>query len=184
MTDVLLIPGQHIHIIGIGGFGMSAIARVLLESGYKVTGSDRQHNPLTQALARDGVTIYEGHRDSNIGGAELVLRSSAVPDSNPEIRAAHELKIPVLNRRAFIAAMLEGYETIAVSGTHGKTTTTAMLVHVLTEAGLQPSFIVGGVMKNRGTNAGAGQGEHFIIEADEYDHMFLGLEPSIAVVNN
>ena len=182
--SIALIPGQHIHIVGIGGFGMSAIARVLLDSGYQVSGSDQQLNALSEALRKDGVTIYEGHQAENIIGAEIVVMSSAVPESNPEIQTARLAKIPVLYRREFMSALTEGHQTIAVAGTHGKTTTTAMLIHVMREAGLDPSFIVGGVMKNTGNNAGAGMGEHFVIEADEYDNMFLGLTPSIAVVNN
>jgi len=184
MTTAPLIPGQHVHIVGISGFGMSAIARVLLETGYTVSGSDRQLNDLSAALRDDGATIHIGHRPENIGTAELVLVSSAVPSDNPELLAAHSLGVPVKERRQFIAALTEGQRTIAIAGTHGKTTTTAMLVHIFSEAGLDPSFIVGGILKGRKTNAGAGQGEHFIIEADEYGHMFLGLNPALAIINN
>lgn len=184
MENLLLIPGQHIHIIGISGFGMSAIARVLVENGYVVSGSDQKLNPLSLALRESGVTVYEGHTESNIEGAELILVSSAVPRDNPEIQAAQRQKIQVVHRRDFMRAITEGQQTIAVAGTHGKTTTTAMMAYVLVEAGFDPSYIVGGVIKNLGTNAGAGLGEHFVIEADEYDHMFLGLNPGIAVVNN
>ncbi len=184
MENLLLIPGQHIHIVGISGFGMSAIAKVLLENGYGVSGSDQKMNPLSLALQASGVTVYEGHREENIEGAELVLVSSAVPADNPEIAAALAQKIPVVHRRDFMRAITEGQQTIAIAGTHGKTTTTAMMAYVLVEAGYDPSYIVGGVIKNLGTNAGAGAGEHFVIEADEYDHMFLGLNPAVAVVNN
>ena len=184
MDTAPLIPGQHVHIVGISGFGMSAIARILLENGYTVSGSDQQMNELSQKLLEDGVAIRIGHTAENIGTAELVLKSSAIPDENPEIQAARRLGIPVKERRDFIARLTQGYKTIAVAGTHGKTTTTAMLIHIFTEAGLDPSFIVGGILKNRGTNAGAGQGQHFIIEADEYGHMFLGLQPQVAIVNN
>lgn len=184
MDDMLLIPGQHIHIIGIGGFGMSAIARVLLENGFVISGSDRQLNDLSVALQRDGALIYEGHAAEYIVGAEMVLASSAIPSDNPELRAARLANVPIMYRRDFIATLLEGSKTIGVAGTHGKTTTTALMAHVFKEAGVDPSYIVGGVMKNYGTNAGAGQGDYFIIEADEYDHMFLGLKPTIAVINN
>ena len=180
----MLIPGQHIHIVGIAGFGMSAIARVLVEHGYKVSGSDQQTNALVQALQQEGVTVYQGHRAENIDGAEMVIFSSAVPENNPEIQAARHRRIQVMNRREFMPIMMEGQQTIGIAGTHGKTTTTAMLTHVLIEAGMEPSYIVGGVMRNNGRNAGAGSGEHFIIEADEYDNMFLGLQPAIAVINN
>jgi len=179
-----LIPGQHIHIIGIGGFGMSAIARVLHESGYSVTGSDRALSPLAEALQKEGVTIHVGHHAENVGLAELVLKSSAVGDDNPEVQAAQQVGVPVKERREFIATLTDEHNTIAVAGTHGKTTTTAMISHVLLEAGFDPSYIVGGIMSNTGTNAGAGLGEHFVIEADEYGHMFLGLHPQIAVVTN
>jgi UDP-N-acetylmuramate--alanine ligase len=181
---VQLIPGQHVHIVGISGFGMSAIARVLLENGYVVSGSDRQMNDLSQALMNDGASVFLGHQAEHIAGAELVLVSSAVAEDNPEVIAAYAQGIPVSDRRDFIATLTEGHQTIAVAGTHGKTTTTAMLVHVLSEGGLDPSFIVGGVMKDRGTNAGAGSGEQFVIEADEYGYMFLGLEPQVAVITN
>ncbi len=184
MENLLLIPGQHIHIIGSSGFGMSAIARVLVENGYVVSGSDQKLNALSLALRESGVTVYEGHTESNIEGAELVLVSSAVPKDNPEIQAAQRQKIPVVHRRDFMRAITEGQQTIAIAGTHGKTTTTAMMAYVLVEAGFDPSYIVGGVIKNLGTNAGAGLGEYFVIEADEYDHMFLGLNPGIAVINN
>lgn len=182
--DSPLIPGQHIHIVGIGGSGMSAIARVLLENGYMVSGSDQNPTPLLRALIRDGVTVYIGHEAENINGAELVLMSTAVSEDNPEVLAAQAADIPVLERRDFISTLTGGYKTLAVAGTHGKTTTTAMLVHVISEAGLDPSFIVGGILRNRGTNAGAGHGEHFIIEADEYGHMFLGLKPKAAIITN
>ncbi|MFP4321414.1 MAG: UDP-N-acetylmuramate--L-alanine ligase [Anaerolineales bacterium] len=182
--DPILIPGQHIHIVGMGGFGMSAIARVLLEDGYTVSGSDRERNALLDALERDGVQVFMGHAPEHITGAELVLMSSAIPKDNPEIQAARAASIPVQERRDFIATWLENRSVIGVSGTHGKTTTTALLAHVLMHSGHDPSYIVGGILKNTGTNAGAGNGEHFIIEADEYGYMFLGLQPHIAVVTN
>jgi UDP-N-acetylmuramate--alanine ligase len=163
---------------------MSAIARILLENGYTVTGSDQNLNDLSRALRDDGVTVYEGHDAAHIGAAEMVLMSSAIPPDNPEIMAAHRLGIPVKERRDFMTRITDHYQTIAVAGTHGKTTTTAMLIHVLSEAGLDPSFIVGGIMNNRGTNAGAGTGDYFVIEADEYGKMFLGLNPQIAIVTN
>lgn len=184
MTDFPLIPGQHIHIIGVGGFGMSAIARVLHENGFTVTGSDRAMSDLALALQADGVRVFEGHAAQNTTGAELVLMSSAVPEDNPEVVAARAAHIPVLERRDFIATLTAHRQTIAIAGTHGKTTTTAMLSHVLREAGLEPSYIVGGILGNTGTNAGAGDGDYFIIEADEYGYMFLGLDPQIAVVTN
>ena len=179
-----LPPSGHIHIVGIGGAGMSAIARVLLGRGYIVSGSDRQTNPITDALAHDGTTIYIGHATANIAGAQLVLISSAIPPDNPEVVAAHAAGIPVLKRREALGALTDGYDVIAVAGTHGKTTTTALITHLLVETGYDPTYIVGGTRLNTGTNAGVGQSKWFVIEADEYDYMFLGLHPKIAVITN
>ncbi len=177
-------PGQHIHIIGIGGFGMSAIARVLLGRGYAVSGSDLGANDLTRALAAAGATIYEGHAAAHIAGADLVAVTSAANEDNPEVAAARAVGIPVLRRRDLLGALMAGQVGIAVAGTHGKTTTTALLAHVLHEAGLDPTYIIGGVLRNTGTNAGVGRGPHFVIEADEYDRMFLGLRPQMAIITN
>ncbi len=174
----------HVHLIGIGGSGLSAIARVLLESGYTVTGSDRQASPLARSLQEAGVQVFYGHRPENIAGASLVIRSSAIPDGNVEVQAARAAGVPVLKRSEFLGQLMEGRLGIAVAGTHGKTTTTAMTAWVISALGQDPSFIIGGVSKNLGANARAGRGRVFVIEADEYDHMFLGLEPQIAVVTN
>jgi UDP-N-acetylmuramate--alanine ligase len=179
-----LLPYQHVHIVGIGGFGMSAIARILLGSGYVVSGSDEKANALTEALARDGATIYIGHQAEHILGVDAVLASSAVPDTNPELQEAARKSVPVLRRRDAIGFVTANYRTLAVAGTHGKTTTTALLTHVLTAARLDPSAIVGGVMQNLGGNARVGNSEFFVIEADEYGDMFLGLTPEIAIVTN
>ncbi len=177
---------DHIHLIGIGGSGISAIARVLLESGYTVSGSDRVLSPLAENLRAAGARVDIGHHPENIQGANLVVRSSAIPDQNPEVVAAHAAGIPVLKRADFLGQLISQNDRlgIAVSGTHGKTTTTAMIAWMLTCLGQDPSFIVGGVLKNLGVNAHAGRGQAFVIEADEYDRMFLGLKPSIIVVTN
>lgn len=180
----MLTPGQRVHFVGIGGSGLSAIARVMLQRGYRVSGSDRQLNDLTAALARDGAVIYAGHRAEHLGDAALVIISSAVPADNPEVLAARARGLPVLKRSDILAELMAGQVGVAVAGTHGKTTTTAMIVHILRETGRDPSFIVGGVVPGVGTNAGVGRGEAFVIEADEYDHMFLGLRPTIAVITN
>jgi UDP-N-acetylmuramate--alanine ligase len=177
-------PGQHIHFVGIGGSGLSAIARILVERGYKVSGSDRTTNDLTDALARDGATIYHGHDAAHIAGADLLIITSAVKDDHVEVAAAKAAGIPVYKRQDIMAPLMEGQKVIAVAGTKGKTTTTAMIVHILREVGADPSYIVGGVMGNTGTNAGVGNGEWFVVEADEYDNMFLGLRPNIAVITN
>ena len=175
---------KSVHFIGIGGTGLSAIARVLLESGYVVTGSDRLLSPLAKSLQAEGVRIAVGHRPENIEGAQLVVRSSAIPDDNVEVKTAREQGIPVLKRNDFLASLMDDRFGIAVAGTHGKTTTTAMIAWMLTMLGADPTFIAGGVLNNLGTNAHAGKGQAFVIEADEYDHMFLGLKPKIAVVTN
>ncbi|MEQ8672246.1 MAG: UDP-N-acetylmuramate--L-alanine ligase [Aggregatilineales bacterium] len=176
--------GQTIHIIGIGGFGMSAIARILLLRGFTVTGSDRIANHFTESLAELGATVYIGHDANHVNGADMVLATSAVPQDHVEIVAAKAQNIPVYKRSDILAPLMAGKTVIAVAGTHGKTTTTSMIVHILIESGLDPSYIVGGVMANTGTNAGVGQGDLFVIEADEYDNMFLGLKPDIAVITN
>jgi len=181
---VRFIPGQRIHIIGIGGSGMSAIARILLEQGYAVSGSDQVFNDLMEELARDGAFVHSNHDATHVQGAEWVIRSSAIGNDHIEVLAAEALRIPVLKRSAAIAALMEGDLGIAVAGTHGKTTTTSMLVHVLQQAGHDPSYIVGGVMANTGRNAAIGRGQVFVIEADEYDNMFHGLRPKIEIVTN
>lgn len=180
----MLTTQDHIHFIGIGGTGISAIARVLLERGVPVSGSDRQPSPLAEALKAAGVRVAIGHAAENVAGATLVVRSSAVQDDNVEVQEARRLGIPVLKRADFLGRLMVGQAGIAVAGTHGKTTTTGMIAWMLTDQGREPSFIVGGVLGNLGANARAGRGAHFVIEADEYDRMFLGLRPEIAVVTN
>ncbi len=178
----LLDPGTRIHLVGIGGIGLSAIARVLHGWGYVVSGSDREATALTQALASEGMAVYAGHRAEQVVGADLVVVSSAVPRDNPEVREARRRGLPVLKRDEFLGELTADKTTIAVAGTHGKTTTSAMIAWILVEAGLDPTFVVGGMLQNLGTNARAGQGQHFVIEADEYDRTFLGLNPDVAVI--
>jgi UDP-N-acetylmuramate--alanine ligase len=173
---------KSVHLIGIGGTGLSAIARILLERGYTVSGSDRVLSPLARSLEGLGARLYEGHSPRNIASADLVIRSSAIQDDNPEVQAALAAGIPVVKRSDFLAELIAGQECVAVAGTHGKTTTTAMLAWTLTRLGQDPSYIIGGVPHNLGQNAHAGGGRHFVIEADEYDLMFLGLAPRWAVV--
>jgi UDP-N-acetylmuramate--alanine ligase len=181
---IQLIPGQHIHLVGIGGFGMSAIARVLLYQGFFISGSDRAANALTDALAKDGAIIYQGHDPRHVEGAEIVIISSAVPPDHVEIRAAAALGIPVYKRSDVIAPIMTGQQGIAIAGTHGKTTTTAMTTHILIETEQRPSYIIGGILRTTERNADIGTGKAFVIEADEYDHMFLGLRLQVAVVTN
>ncbi len=175
---------KRVHFIGIGGSGLSAIARLLLESGYTVTGSDRVLSPFAERLLRDGATVHIGHDAAHVAGADVVVRSSAIPDDNPEVRAARQAGIPVLKRADFVGQLMAGKIGIAIAGTHGKTTTTAMIAWVLSELKQSPSFIIGGVARNFGVNARAGKGRFFVVEADEYDRMFLGLKPTIEVVTN
>ncbi len=175
---------HRIHIVGIGGAGMSAIARLLRDRGHAVRGSDRVAGPMVQALRSEGVPIAVGHRAEQIEGAELVLASSAIPDENVELVAARQAGIPVMRRPDFLPLLTAGYDVIAVAGAHGKTTVTGMIAFILERAGLEPSFIVGGVPYNLGTNGRAGRGRYFVIEADEYRHTFLALKPKIAVVTN
>jgi UDP-N-acetylmuramate--alanine ligase len=174
----------HVHFIGIGGSGLSAIARLLLEQGYRVSGSDRVLSPLAVELKTSGVTVFVGHAAENVIGADWVVRSSAIPDDNLEVVAALAAGIPVYKRADFLGCMMEGKDGVGIAGTHGKTTTTAMVAWTLCQLGADPSFIVGGVAQNFGTNARAGKGRAFIIEADEYDHMFLGLKPRFEVITN
>ena len=175
---------SRIHLIGIGGSGLSAIARLLLEMGRTVSGSDRVESPFTRQLQAAGATVAIGHDPLNVQGAGLVVRSSAIPDDNPEVVAARAAGIPVLKRADFLGSLMEGKSGIAVAGTHGKTTTTAMIAWVLSALDQDPSFICGGVLTDLGTNARAGKGSAFIVEADEYDRMFLGLKPTIEVITN
>ncbi len=179
-----LTPGQHIHLVGIGGAGLSAIARILIGQGYVVSGSDRVPNPLTESLARVGAVIYAGHDAANLAGADALIVSSAVKPDQVEIAAAQAAGIPVYKRSDIMADLMVGKTVIAVAGTAGKTTTTAMITHILIETGRDPSYIIGGVLSTSGQNAGVGAGDAFVVEADEYDHMFLGLRPNIAVVTN
>jgi UDP-N-acetylmuramate--alanine ligase len=174
----------HVHFIGIGGSGLSAIARLLLESGYTVSGSDRALTPFAEEVRKAGATVYVGHHPRNLEGADWVVRSSAIAEDNPEVDGARRAGIPVYKRVDFLGRLMEDKTGIAIAGTHGKTTTTAMTAWVLSQLGRDPSFIVGGVVNNLGVNAHAGKGKTFVIEADEYDNMFLGLKPQIAVVTS
>lgn len=174
----------RIHLIGIGGSGLSAIARLLLEQGYTVTGSDRILSPLALELRALGAVVAEGHAASNIAGADYVVRSSAIPDDNPEVQAALAAGIPIYKRTDLLGRLMSDKLGIAIAGTHGKTTTTGMISWVLYALGADPSFLIGGVLQNLGINARAGRGEAFVIEADEYDRTFLGLKPRYAVVTN
>lgn len=174
---------QHIHLIGIGGAGLSAIATVLLQQGYRVTGSDIQASSVTARLTKMGATVFIGHRVENLeSDPDVVVISSAIGSDNPELIEAQRHGLTISKRAEWLGQMMRGQVGIAIAGTHGKTTTTAMTAYVLQEAGVQPTYIVGGFVPQMKANAAAGQGKAFVIEADEYDHTFLGLHPEIAVV--
>ncbi len=174
----------HVHFIGIGGSGLSAIARLLKQSGYEVTGSDLELSQFAIDLQTDGIVINIGHDPRNISGADMVIRSSAIAQDNPEVEAAIKAGIPVYKRADFLGQLMSDKTGIAVAGTHGKTTTTAMIAWTLYSMKRDPSFIVGGTLNNLKINARAGKGSPFVIEADEYDRMFLGLKPQIEVITN
>jgi UDP-N-acetylmuramate--alanine ligase len=178
----LLRPGMHVHLVGIGGIGLSAIARVLHGWGYRVSGSDEQSSALTRALTAEGISVYAGHRAEQVVGADVVVVSSAIPEDNSELVEARRRGLLLVKRERFLGELTRSKITIAVAGTHGKTTTSAMIAWILTQAGLDPTFIVGGVLQNLGSNARAGAGPLFVIEADEYDRTFLGLRPDVAVI--
>lgn len=177
------LPWKHIHLIGMGGTGLSAIARVLLQQGYRVSGCDRQNGEALQALAALGATVHVGHHPAHVEDVDAVLVSSAVAEGSPEVQAARARGVPVLKRRAFLSAWLAPRAVVAVAGTHGKTTTTGMVVHLWRSAGRRPGYIVGAPVCRWG-NADAGEEQAFVIEADEYDYTFWGLEPRVGVITN
>jgi UDP-N-acetylmuramate--alanine ligase len=173
---------QRIHLVGIGGSGMSGIAEVLLSTSYAVSGSDLKISSVTERLRNLGAKIYEGHEAENVRGAHVVVVSSAVPPDNVEVVEAHRQKIPVIPRAEMLAELMRLKYGIAVAGAHGKTTTTSMVASVLAAADLDPTFVVGGRVNHAGANARVGQGDYMVVEADESDRSFLLLAPVIAVV--
>ena len=175
---------QRIHFVGIGGIGMSGIAEVLLNLGYKVSGSDLKSSSVTQRLAGLGATIFEGHRSENIAGAEVVVTSSAIATENPEVSEAHTLHIPVIQRAEMLAELMRLKYGIAIAGMHGKTTTTSMVAAVLAGGGLDPTVVVGGRVDAMGSNARLGKSQYLVAEADESDRSFLKLSPILSVVTN
>ncbi|ADT88043.1 MULTISPECIES: UDP-N-acetylmuramate--L-alanine ligase [Vibrio] len=173
-----------IHFIGIGGAGMSGIAEVLLNEGYQITGSDIASNAVTERLTDKGATVYIGHSASNVAQASVVVVSTAINEENPEIKAAREKRIPVVRRAEMLAELMRFRHGIAVAGTHGKTTTTALVTQIYSEAGLDPTFVNGGLVKSAGTNARLGSSRILIAEADESDASFLHLQPMATIVTN
>ena len=175
---------RRIHFVGIGGIGMSGIAEVLIGEGFTVSGSDLARNAIVDRLARAGARIHVGHDAANIEGADAVVTSSAVTSDNVEVRAAHAQKIPVVRRAQMLGELMRFRRGIAIAGTHGKTTTTSLVSAVLAAAGLDPTFVIGGVVNSARTNARLGRGEYLVAEADESDASFLHLQPQMAVVTN
>jgi UDP-N-acetylmuramate--alanine ligase len=175
---------RQIHMVGIGGSGMRGIAEVLLNLGYAVSGSDLQPGSSTLRLTDLGARIFTGHEAANVRGADVVVISSAIPESNPEVQAARELRIPVIRRAEMLAELMRFKQGIAIAGTHGKTTTTSLVASILGAAGLDPTFVIGGRLKSAGTHAALGSGEYLVAEADESDASFLYLAPVMAVVTN
>jgi UDP-N-acetylmuramate--alanine ligase len=175
---------QHIHFVGIGGIGMSGIAEVLLNLGYKVSGSDLKSSAVTQRLASLGASTFEGHRAENVTGAEVVVTSSAIALDNPEVAEAHRLRIPVIQRAEMLAELMRLKYGVAIAGMHGKTTTTSMVAAVLAAGGLDPTVVVGGRVDAMGSNARLGKSQYLVAEADESDRSFLKLTPILSVVTN
>lgn len=175
---------RHIHFVGIGGVGMSGIAEVLLNLGYLISGSDTADTPTTQRLAKLGARIFHGHDRHHIEGADVVVTSTAVKVDNPEIQAAQALGITVVPRAMMLAELMRFRSGIAIAGTHGKTTTTSLVVSILAASGLDPTFVIGGRLEAAGSNARLGSGEFLVAEADESDASFLHLMPVMAVVTN
>ncbi len=174
----------RVHFVGIGGSGMSGIAEVMLSLGYKVQGSDLKNNASTLRLKNLGATIFIGHDEKNIRDADAVVVSSAVDESNPEVVAAREQLMPIVQRAEMLAELMRFRYSIAVAGTHGKTTTTSLVASILAEGGLDPTFVIGGRLKSADSNARLGQGEYLVAEADESDASFVHLKPMLAIVTN
>jgi UDP-N-acetylmuramate--alanine ligase len=175
---------RHIHFVGIGGVGMSGIAEVLFNLGYTISGSDLAQSATLKRLADMGIRTFVGHTPANVDGADAVVTSTAVQADNPEVLTAREKRIPVVPRALMLAELMRLKQGIAIAGTHGKTTTTSLVASVLAEAGLDPTFVIGGRLNSAGANARLGQGDYIVVEADESDASFLNLLPVMAVVTN
>ena len=175
---------RRLHFIGVGGAGMSGIAELMANLGYEVAGSDQRESDTTRRLRRLGVEVYIGHRAQQVTNADAVVVSTAVDESNPEVQAARARRIPVVRRAEMLAELMRFYYGVAVAGTHGKTTTTSLIASVLAEAGLDPTFVIGGVLNSAGANAKLGTSKYLVAEADESDASFLYLQPMVSVVTN
>ncbi|GAB3371920.1 UDP-N-acetylmuramate--L-alanine ligase [Spongiibacter taiwanensis] len=175
---------KRIHFVGIGGAGMCGIAEVLLNLGYRISGSDLKAGPTTARLQQLGARIAIGHSGDNIADSDVVVTSSAVKDSNPEVEAARAKRVPIVRRAEMLAELMRYRHGIAVAGTHGKTTTTSLITSIFAEAGLDPTFVIGGLVNSAGTNAALGESRYLVAEADESDASFLHLQPMVSVVTN
>ena len=175
---------KHIHFVGIGGAGMSGIAEILHNLGYSVSGSDQASSATSRRLASLGIVVHVGHEAAHIDGAEAVVTSTAVKSDNPEVIAARAKRIPVVPRAVMLAELMRLRKGIAIAGTHGKTTTTSLVTSILAEAGVDPTFVIGGKLNSAGANSALGKGEYIVVEADESDASFLNLLPILSVVTN
>ena len=190
MADAMRLPmtlppaGSLVHFVGIGGAGMVGLARILLEQGYCVSGSDRSESPALTTLRDLGATVWVGHDAAHLGDARLVVISAAVRDDNPEVAAAHERHIPLVKRAALLGALANTRRCIAVAGTHGKSTTSGMIAFVLSTLGYDPLFVIGAEVRDLSTSARNGAGEFAVVEADEYDYSFLHLTPDVTIITN
>ncbi len=177
-------PPASIHLIGIGGIGVSGLARMLRDIGYSVSGSDMSNSPVVESLLAEGFTVSIGHRAEHVRAADLVVTTAAAPAHNPELQEARRLGIPVVKRAALLGLLSRNSTLLAVAGSHGKSTTSGMAAVAFTQAGLDPTYAVGAIVPEFGTNATLGSGDLFIAEADEYDRSFLWLQPDVAIVTN
>jgi len=180
----MYLKKYHIHFVGIGGIGMSGIAELLLNLGYKVSGSDLKSSEITERLKTLGGVVYEGHSEKQISGADVVVISSAISQDNPEVVAAEQSSVPVIPRAEMLAELMRLKYSIAIAGAHGKTTTTSIVASVLAEGDLDPTVVIGGKLKSIGSNAVLGEGDFIVAEADESDGSFLKFSPAIAVITN
>jgi UDP-N-acetylmuramate--alanine ligase len=183
VADTSAIP-RRVHLVGIGGAHMSAIAQILHAWGHAVTGSDQKASPMTDRLAALGISVHIGHAAEHVGDAELVVYTSAAHGDNPELAEAARRGIAAIKRAEMVARLMRGRYSIAVAGTHGKTTTSGLIAHMLVEAKLDPTYLIGGEVRSLGTNAAPGKGRYIVVEADEYDRAFLSYTPDVAVVTN
>ena len=180
----LLKKIKHIHFVGIGGAGMIGIARILLKKGFKISGSDIAHNNDLRKLSLRGAKIFIGHDEKNVNGANLLVVSSAINNKNVEVVNAKKNNITIIPRAQMLGSMMKGYDSIAIAGSHGKTTTTSMLAKIFSSANLSPTYVIGGKVLSTDNNSDLGDGSYLIAEADESDGSFIHLQPDVAVITN